>query len=491
MAALQDTLKSSGVDSSLVEILEDDPVLIALDQSWKDQKTRWLAFTADSVALNTHHFATDSIPAYADSVYARRLKSLNDRTPMDLDFNKHVKAYINVYTNKRKDITKQVLGLSALYYPMFEQQLDRFDIPLELKHLAVVESALNPSARSRVGATGLWQFMYATGKMYGLKVNSFVDERRDPYKSTVAACEYMSYLYGLYKDWNLVLAAYNSGPGNVNKAIRRSGGKRSYWEIRKYLPRETRGYVPAFIAVNYVMSYAPEHNIYPSEPFAQYPEIDTIQVCKRTTFDQVSKFTGISLEQLEALNPSMKRNIVPDVEGCLAIYLPVEAAGKFLTNEEELYKYNPDAPQAVDGFIVEDIIETHVVRRGEVLGKIAERYGVGLSSLREWNNLRGNRIYPGQKLEIHKTVKTKVGESTASSVKVKKDTSKSEKTAPVSAKKTKINGGKVHTIQRGDTLWDIAKLYPGVSINDLKKANSGIDTRRLKPGQKIVIPPSS
>ncbi|MEM9050716.1 MAG: lytic transglycosylase domain-containing protein, partial [Bacteroidota bacterium] len=230
LASPKDSLKVQELDTAAVVIFDDDPILVAMDQSWEEQGKRWLAFTADSVALNTNHFAADSMPVYADSVYAKRLGNLNEQTPMDLDYNKYVKAYINVYTNKRKDITEQVLGLSALYYPMFEEQLDKYDMPLELKHLAVVESALNPSARSRVGATGLWQFMYATGKMYGLEVNSFVDERRDPHKSTIAACEYMSYLYGLYNDWNLVLAAYNSGPGNVNKAIRRSGGKRTYWE---------------------------------------------------------------------------------------------------------------------------------------------------------------------------------------------------------------------------------------------------------------------
>ncbi|MCH2214180.1 MAG: LysM peptidoglycan-binding domain-containing protein [Flavobacteriales bacterium] len=490
IASPKDSLKAHNVDTSAVVIFDDDPILVAMDQSWEEQRKKWLAFTADSASLNTNYFATDSIPIYTDSVYAQRLEGLNELTPMDLDYNKYVKAYINVYTSKRKDITEQVLGLSALYYPMFEEHLDKYDMPLELKHLAVVESALNPSARSRVGATGLWQFMYATGKMYGLEVNSFIDERKDPYKSTVAACEYMSYLYSIYSDWNLVLAAYNSGPGNVNKAIRRSGGKRTYWEIRRYLPRETRGYVPAFIAVNYVMNFASEHNIYPEEPFAQYPEVDTIQVCRRTTFDQIAKFTGLSLEKLEALNPSMKRNVVPNTKECYAVYLPVEAAGKFLANEDKLYDYNPDAPQAIDGYIIEDIIETHVVRSGDVLGKIAERYGVRLSSLREWNNIRGNRIYPGQRLEVHKTVKTKVGDNSSKNSSQVKNPVIPEKKSEIIAQNPKKAESQVHVIQRGDTLWDIAKLYPGISIQDIKKANSGLDTRRLKPGQKIVIPSS-
>ncbi len=486
----QDSTKTSTEDTTAVEIAADDPILLAMDQSWVNIGKESLAFTADSVALNIHGFGPDSIPAYADSIYANRLAALNDATPLDLGYNKYVKAYINVYAVRRRDITKQVLGLAALYYPLFEEQLDRFDMPLELKHLAVVESALNPSAKSPVGATGLWQFMYTTGKIYNLEVNSFVDERKDPYKSTIAACEYMQYLYGRYNDWHLVLAAYNSGPGNVNKAIRRSGGKRTYWEIRRYLPRETRGYVPAFIAVNYIMNHAADHNLYPIEPSIQYPEMDTLQICRRTTFDQISKFTSVSVEDLEKLNPSMKRNIIPKSEKCQTVYLPVEAAGLFLANQDELYNFNPEAPQAVDGYIVEDVIEVHVVRSGDVLGKIAERYGVGVSSIREWNNIRGNTIHPGQKLEIHKTIRTKVGESTAQTTEPKKEKTETVEKVEVQ-KSTSSEGSKVHIVQRGDTLWDIAKLYPGVSINDIKSANSGLDSRRLKPGQKIKIPPSS
>lgn len=487
---VQDSTTTAIEDTTEVIIAADDPILLAMDQSWMNVGKDWLAFNADSAILNIHGFSPDSIPEYADSTYANRIAALNDATPMELDYNNYVRAYINVYAKRRRDITSQVLGLAALYYPLFEEQLDRFDMPLELKHLAVVESALNPSARSPVGASGLWQFMYTTGKIYNLEVNSFVDERRDPYKSTIAACQYMQYLYGRYNDWNLVLAAYNSGPGNVNKAIRRSGGKRTYWEIRRYLPRETRGYVPAFIAVNYIMNHAADHNLYPVEPPIQFPEVDTLQVCRRTTFDQLSKFTSVPVADLEMLNPSMKRNIIPKSEACQTVYLPVEAVGLFLANQDELYNYNPDAPQAVDGYIVEDVIETHVVRSGDVLGKIAERYGVGISSIREWNNIRGNRIYPGQKLEIHKTVRTKVGETTAQKTEPRKEPAKSVETKPAEKQVNSANM-KVHIVQSGDTLWDIAKLYPGVSINDIKSANAGLNSQRLKPGQKIKIPPSS
>jgi len=481
-------------DSNEVVIAADDPVLVALDQSWVELGKAWQNFSSDSVALNVHDFPFDSIPAYADSTYENRIGKLDEATPMDLTYNKYVRAYLNVYIERRRDITEQVLGLAALYYPLFEEHLDKFDMPLELKHLAVVESALNPAARSPVGATGLWQFMYSTGRIYGLEVNSFVDERRDPIKSTEAACRYMKYLYDRYGDWNLVLAAYNSGPGNVNKAIRRSGGRRDYWEIRRYLPRETRGYVPAFIAVNYVMNYAAEHNLYPIAPPKIHSELDTLRICRRTTFDQIARFTGTSLEELEFFNPTMKRNIIPKTDKCHTLYLPVEAAGLFLVNEDSLYNFNPDAPQAVDGYIVEDIVETYTVRSGDVLGVIAERYGVSLSHLREWNHIRGNRIYPGQRLEIHKTIRTKVGEETAKKEDPKSsppETEKAEEETQSADKDESAEDMRYHVVQRGDTLWDIAKLYPGVSINDIKSANTNIDYRRLKPGQKIKIPPSS
>lgn len=485
----QDSVRSVAIDTGKVVIADDDPVLRSLDQSWIDLGKAWQNFTADSIALNVFDFPFDSIPSYPDTTYERRIQAINESTPLELVYNKYVRAYINVYVERRRGITEQALGLAALYYPMFEEHLDKYDMPLELKHLAVVESALNPEARSPVGATGLWQFMYTTGRIYGLEVNSFVDERRDPLKSTDAACRYMKYLYERYGDWNLVLAAYNSGPGNVNKAIRRSGGKRDYWEIRNYLPRETRGYVPAFIAVNYVMNYAAEHNLYPDEPPRIYAEMDTLRICRRTTFDQISRFTGTTLNELELLNPTMKRNIIPKTDKCHTLYLPIEAAGLFLANEDSLYNYNPDAPQAVDGYIVEDIVETYTVRSGDVLGVIAERYGVSLSHLREWNNIRGNRIYPGQRLEIHKTIRTKVGEETA-----RKKEPEIEAKTPINKeepKKESLESERYHIVQRGDTLWDIAKLYPGVSMNDIKSANTHIDYRRLKPGQKIKIPPSS
>jgi membrane-bound lytic murein transglycosylase D len=480
----QDTSSVTQVDTTGPAILADDPTLAAMDALWVEERFRWQDFEHDSVLLNTMGFRWDSIPKYSSEEIADKLEKLNKLTPFDLKHNRIVEAFINVYTERRRDVTSRVLGLAALYYPMFEEKLDQYNIPLELKHLAVVESALNPSARSRVGATGLWQFMYATGKMYGLQVDTYTDDRRDPLKSTIAACKYMLFLYGMYDDWNMVLAAYNSGPGNVNKAIRRSGGKRDYWEIRPYLPRETRGYVPAFIAVNYVMNYASDHNIYPTMPAYLFAEVDTVHICRETSFNQIAKVTGMNVESLEALNPAMKRNIIPETEVCTPVYLPVEAVGKFLANVDSLYEMPEQAPQLVNGKIYEDVVETHVVRSGEVLGVIAERYSVSTSALREWNNVRGNRIYPGQKLEIRKTVTRTPGQS-----KPAKETS-GQANAAVQQKDTS-ESDRTHTVQSGDTLWDIARLYPGISATDIIRVNNGVSSRSLRPGQTLKIPPAS
>ena len=247
-------------------LFADDEVVVRLDELASIPWVKNSPMLADTEALNVHGFPATYIPAWPEAVYSKRMEALDSQTPFNLIYNKTVQAYIDLYATRKREMTSRMLGLSDLYFPVFEEYLDREGMPLELKYLAVVESALNPSARSRAGAVGLWQFMLPTGKMFGLDVTSYVDERHDIYKSTKAACAYLKYLHGLYDNWELALAAYNCGPGNVNKAIRRSGGHRDYWKIYDHLPRETRGYVPAFIAVNYVYAHAADHNLYPAAP---------------------------------------------------------------------------------------------------------------------------------------------------------------------------------------------------------------------------------
>jgi membrane-bound lytic murein transglycosylase D len=372
-----------------------------------------------------------------------------------------------------------MITASQFYFPLFEQQLDNYNIPLEIKYLAIVESALNPRAKSRVGATGLWQFMYGTGKMYNLDVSSYVDERSDPIRSTEAACKYLSKLYDIFNDWDLALAAYNSGPGNVNKAIRRSGGYKNYWNIRKNLPRETAGYVPAFLATMYLFEYAEEHGLTFQKADRPYFVTDTIHVKKTISFEQISKSTGISVEDLETLNPSYKLNIIPKVKGkTYVLRLPKSHIGKFVTHENAIYAMAEEAfkkaekplPQMV---VAENNRIRYKVRSGDYLGKIAERYGVGVSQIKRWNGLRSNNLKIGQRLTIYprKSVPKPL---------VKTTKPKATSTSVVA------QGSKVHTVKKGDSLWTISRKYPGISIENLREWN-GISGNNLKPGTKLRL----
>jgi membrane-bound lytic murein transglycosylase D len=427
-----------------------------------------------------------------------------------------------------------MLGLAELYFPLFEEQLDRFDIPLEMKYLAIVESALNPTAGSRAGAKGLWQFMYGTGKVYGLKVTSLIDERFDPLQATIAACEHMNDLYDIYGDWSLVMAAYNSGAGNVNKAIRRSGGVKSYWAIWPFLPRETRGYVPAFIAVYYVMTHASAYNIYPVQPGILYHETDTVMVHDVLSFDQVNEMLGVPMDEIKLLNPLYKKGIIPYKDDeVFFLRLPKEHIGDFINNEQELYAYVTRKGTEKKKLLAEikkaQERTIHIVRSGENLGLIARKYHVYVSQLRAWNNMRGSTIYPGQRLVVYPSAKynpsvvpkkqtasaaaspngthtVKSGESlglianrygcTVSQLKAWNNLSKStihpgqklKVRKPATSIQVDENAEYVyHTVRSGDTLWDIAKLYDGVTVNQIKELNNITNARRLKPGDKIRI----
>jgi membrane-bound lytic murein transglycosylase D len=424
------------------------------------------------------------LQAIPDSIFITRLSALDGMSPFRLDYNRHVHSSILTYLGNNLEGTALCLGRSELYFPMFEEILDREGLPLELKYLAIVESALRPSARSRAGATGLWQFMYGTGKECGLRIDSYVDERKSPIASTEAACFYLKKLYRMYGDWNLALAAYNSGPGNVNKAIRRAGGKSDYWAIWSYLPRETRGYVPAFIAVNYVMNFYEDHGILPIEPERRFAECDTLMVKGPIDFSQISTYTGVSMDDLHALNPHYSKGHIPNSGVEEILTLPRAEIGAYLMNSSKIRTYKapvipaaaapvttasePSSPYSTEG---KDKY-TYTVRSGDVLGVIASRNGVSISKLRYWNNINGSRIYPGQKLIIYK----EEGSPAIAS-----------NTAPSSTKTPKEEGTRYHTIRSGDTLWDIAKMYNGVSVEQIKKWNAHLDFKRLKPGQKVRV----
>lgn len=341
-----------------------------------------------------------------------RLEKLDQKSLFHIEYNPILERVIKSFLKNRRASLTRLLTISQYYFPMFEQELDKQKIPLELKYLPIIESALNPRATSPAGAKGLWQFMYYTGKMYDLNVSNYVDERGDPILSTKAAAQFLKKLYGVYGDWDLVLAAYNSGPGNVNKAIRRSGGKTNYWNIRPYLPRETAGYVPAFLATLYIFEYAQQHGLKPEKRDNLFFETDTIRVKKNVPFSVIAPALGMEVEELEFLNPSYKMNIVPYVHGKdYALRLPIEMVGKFVNNEEAIYSFleaqenNREkpmpsvvqvSPNQARGYAY------HKVRKGDTLGKIAAKYGMTINSLKKLNKMKSNRLTVGKRLKVRK-----------------------------------------------------------------------------------------
>lgn len=348
-------------------------------------------------------------PFFSDSVYIDRL----GRIPavMEMPYNEIVRKFIDMYTGRLRNNVSFMLSACNFYMPIFEEALDAYGLPLELKYLPIIESALNPSARSRAGASGLWQFMLATGKMYGLESNSLVDERYDPIKATWAAARYLKDLYDIYQDWNLVIAAYNCGPGTINKAIRRAGGKNDYWEIYNFLPKETRGYVPAFIAANYVMTYYCKHNICPMETNISNAT-DTIQVTKNLHFEQLADICGANLEELKSLNPQYKKNIIPGESKPQTLRLPLNHISKFIDNQDTIYSHRADElfknrrtvpiPETRRTTTGSGKLTYHKIRNGETLGAIARRYGVTVKQLQSWNGLRNTNIAAGKRLKIYK-----------------------------------------------------------------------------------------
>lgn len=392
---------NGGNKDSLKTVFSDNPIVASFDSLLLSN----LSFS-DALFSYDSAFEESTPPIFSDSVYEARIKHLDTKTPIDLVYNPYVKQYINVYTKQRRQQMSRMMGLAAYYFPVFETILDQFNLPLELKYLALVESALNPKAKSWAGATGLWQFMYNTGKQYNLMVSSYVDDRMDPFRATIAACKFFRNSYAVYGDWSLVLASYNSGSGNVNKAIRRSGGKKNYWQIRRFLPKETRSYVPAFIAVCYAMNYASDHKICSAKPRLLFHEVDTIEVKHQIDFEYLSSSLDISLDELEFLNPAYKINVIPKVNGrTYHLVLPIDKMGVFVANEKEIYdhfiKLDGEKRKNYPKYYEQDERVVHRVKSGEYLGKIARRYGCSVKKIQQWNNLKNDNIRVGQRLVLY------------------------------------------------------------------------------------------
>lgn len=513
--------------SRAFDFIKDDFIAAALDSLANLRYFEGYEYASEKELENVFGFSQGFVPVYSDSVYYQRIQKLDASTPINLTYNQYVRDYIELYAVKKRGLTQRVMGLAQIYFPMFEEQLDKFDMPLELKYLAIVESALNPEARSRVGATGLWQFMYGTGKMYDLNVTSFVDDRRDPIKSTVAACEHMSDLYKMYKDWLLVLAAYNSGAGNVNKAIRRSGGKMDFWQIRPFLPLETRGYVPAFIGVAYVMTYAAEHNLRPVAPRIKHYEIDTVNVKDFLTFSQIAENISVPMEELQFLNPSYKAGVIPAVKGTsYVLRLPKKYVPHFVNNEAQLYALNAEKKiqqeQLVTLMKTVTEAEYHKVKKGESLGLLAKKYRCTVTDLKKWNRLKSTQLAIGQRLivrpektieqqqfaeakkpqpqqlvETGKAQSQQIAEAKAPEQKPNADVKNSESAQTLAQNTAETNTSNTdtkplvkyedihHTVKKGENLGSISK-HNGVSINDIKKWNN-LKGTAIQTGQKLIV----
>ncbi|GAA4802304.1 LysM peptidoglycan-binding domain-containing protein [Litoribaculum gwangyangense] len=465
-------------DSSSIKNLNDHELSSQFDDKWFEELYSNTLFDTIYKSVTELNFEDVDYPELSTDTLKARLKQLDAKTPFNVAYNPSLENVIKSYLKNRRNSLQNLMTLSAFYFPMFERELDNQNIPLEIKYLAIVESALKPRAKSRVGATGLWQFMFATGKMYGLDVSSYVDERSDPIKSTVAASKYLAKLYEIFGDWDLALAAYNSGPGNVTKAIRRSGGYQNYWNIRHNLPRETAGYLPAFLATMYIFEYAEEHGFKKIKPEIAHFETDTIRVKQMITLDQVSEITGTSIEELQFLNPSYKLDIIPHIKGeNYALRLPKIAIGTFVNNEEKIYAYAKEEfdkrEKPLPQFFNANDKITYRVKSGDYLGKISRIYGVRVSDIKRWNGLRSNDLKIGQRLTIYP--KNPQVAFTPQSKTVKTNQPKP------------ITGDVItYVVENGDSLWSISQKFPGVSVQNIKDWN-GISGSKLKPGMKLKI----
>ena len=436
-----------------------------------------------------------------------RLKKLDEKSPFNIEYNVGLENVIKSFLKNRKRAFERLMGVSQFYFPIFEESLAAQNIPLEIKYLAVVESALNPRAVSRVGATGLWQFMYQTGKQYGLKVDTYEDERSDPLKASKAATQYMKNMYAIFGDWDLVLASYNTGPGNVAKAIRRSGGKQNYWNIRPYLHKETQGYLPAFLATMYIFEYHKEHGIKPDRAIANHFATDTVMIKNAMTFKQISALLDVPVAELQFLNPSYKREEIPYITGeNHFLRLPVNKVAVFTSNEDKIYafvKYESNKRERPyerlasrstndsdnDGTVSR--IKYHKVRRGDSLSEISDRYGITMSELKKWNHLRSNKAPMGRRLKII----TSEAVATYDKKIIKPDTISVKETSAIAAntvksyKEEKVvsykDVVKYHKVRRGDNLGEISDKY-GVSVAEVKKWNK-LRNNNLMAGANLKI----
>ena len=439
----------------------------------------------DSI-INALKYEPNQAPTFSDEVYCSRLEKMSAMSPFHVDCNAATLSTIRFFAAQRRGFIRVALGRSALYFDMFKDKLAEYGLPIELRFLSVIESGLRPQVKSRAGALGLWQFMYKTGLYFGLEENSYIDDRMDPDKATDAACRYLKQLYGIYGDWNLALAAYNAGPGNVNKAIRRSGDKKTYWEVRPFLPTETQGYVPNFIAAAYLMTYHAEHNIIPMESKIHNAQLDTMCLKNSVHMNTIEQLAIWDLEEIKTLNPVYKSTYIPKTKPARCITGPMEKITLLVSMEDSLYIleksiYDPVivAPSPIEGsndtiqvnvslplqdtLINKENLKYHKVLSGENLKNISLKYNVSIEQLMEWNALRTTNIYIGQKLKLYSLEKVIVA-------------------VPVVPKPVK----KYYEVKSGDSFSRVAQKH-NLTQGQLQNLNPGININRITVGQRLRI----
>lgn len=478
--------------------------------------------SSDSI-VDALAYEASTVPYFSDEIYCQRLAKMNEVSDFGFDCNPVSLTTIKFFAESRRNFAKVALGRSKLYFDLYEEKLAEYNLPLELKYLSVIESGLRPQVKSRAGALGLWQFMYATGKQYGLTENSYIDERMDPVKATDAACRYLKKLYDIYDDWNLALAAYNAGPGNVNHAIKRSGGKRTYWEIRPFLPRETQGYVPNFIAAAYLLTYHAEHNIVPAESKIHYYQLDTMCLNSGIHMQTIDKLVGWPTEDIQALNPIYKTTYIPPTVPQQCITGPLEKIGLLVSLEDSLYSTerrlygagktvpviasntnNNQNQMVVSNPVPEkqipktQVVTTvkytyHRVKNGESLGKIAAQYNASIQDVMEWNQLTSTKISVGQMLKIQTKITTTVEnpEYLQQQELQQNESDTLQETQPQQVPIVKPQPKpevrkKYYSVRSGDTFSNIASRH-GLTVTQLKRLNPGVNVSRIQPGQKIRI----
>ncbi len=489
--------KISYLDSLKLSFVHHD-VASCVDSLWMKELSNMDIYNDLSTEISSINIDENVDYELSTELLKERLKEMDARSPFNIEYNVGLENVIKSFLKNRKHSFERLMAISEYYFPTFEEALAKKNVPLEIKYLAIVESALNPKAVSRMGATGLWQFMYQTGKEYNLQIDSFVDERSDPLKASAAAAQYMSKMYTIFGDWDLVLASYNSGPGNVAKAIRRSGGQQNYWNIRKHLPKETQGYVPAFLATMYIYEYHKEHGIEPKRALVKHFDTDTVMVQQKLTFKQISNLLDIPVAQLELLNPSYKINTVPVYNNKKHfIRLPLDKIAIFTSNEDKIYAYadyeanqrerpyTSTANTAVastssssSGSKTISSTKYHKIKRGESLGLISNKYGVSVSDLKKWNRLRSNVITSGRSLKIitYKRVPVKIDNDSNESAIASNDAKKANVDPAVDG---------FYTVKSGDNLGEIANTY-NVSVADLKQWNDLSDSV-IKVDSKLIV----